>query len=221
MAKRSNLAAQFVAASAQALDCLRLAREHPAVTPRILKCTAQAANMMRQSRGARSLLLRVQADRQKREADNVSLDKAAWLEHCTIGLMADALGRTPPAPMEEPPPPPSAPAPVEEAEPPFEQLAEADQYAIIHPRRAALIRSLGGLPARCDFRPSIVRTGARHRHRHQPNLVCARLSRRGRSRSLSATTVPHAHRHGRAWSVIHVFRLCHTGRRGWRGQAPP
>ncbi|HXA21962.1 MAG TPA: hypothetical protein VNW90_06655 [Acetobacteraceae bacterium] len=108
---------------------------------------------MRQSRGARSLLLRVQADRRKREADSASLDKAAWLEHCTIGLMADALGRTPPAPMEEPPPPPSAPAPVAEAEPPFEQLAEADQYAIIYPRRAALIRSLGGLPARCDFGP--------------------------------------------------------------------
>ena len=151
--EEAELAAQFVAASAQALDCLRLAREHPTDTPRILKCTAQAANMMRQSRGARSLLLRVQADRRKREADNASLDKAAWLEHCTIGLMADALGRTPPAPMEEPPPPPSAPAPVEEAEPPFEQLAEADQYAIIYPRRAALIRSLGGLPARCDFGP--------------------------------------------------------------------
>jgi hypothetical protein len=75
--EEADLAAQFVAASAQALDCLRLAREHPADTPRILKCTAQAANMMRQSRGARSLLLRVQADRRKREADNVSLDKAA------------------------------------------------------------------------------------------------------------------------------------------------
>ena len=108
---------------------------------------------MRQARGARSLLIRVQAVRQKREADNASLDRAAWLEHCTIGLMADALGRTPPAPMEEPPPPPSAPAPVAEAEPPFEQLAEADHYAITYPRRAALIRSLGCLPAPCTFGP--------------------------------------------------------------------
>ena len=135
--EEAELAAQFVAASAQALDCLRLAREHPADTPRILKCTAQAANMMRQSRGARSLLLRVQADRRKREADNVSLDRAAWLEHCTIGLMADALGRTPPAPMAEPPPPPPAPTPSEEAWPQPDPLAEADQYAIMYPSHAA------------------------------------------------------------------------------------
>jgi hypothetical protein len=109
--------------------------------------------MMRQARGTRALLMRVQGERRNREADNAAADKAAWIEHCAIGLMADALGRTPPAPMAEPPPPPSAPAPVEATEPPFEQLAEADQYAIIYPRRAALIRSLGGLPARCDFGP--------------------------------------------------------------------
>ena len=103
---------------------------------------------MRASRGARSLLLRVQADRRKREADNVSLDRAAWLEHCTIGLMADALGRTPPAPMAEPPPPPPAPmaeppppppapTPSEEAWPQPDPLAEADQYAIMYPSHAA------------------------------------------------------------------------------------
>jgi hypothetical protein len=152
-ADEANIAAQYVAAGAQALDSLRLAREHAADTPRVLKCVAQAASMMRESRGARSLLLRVQADRRKREADNVSLDRAAWLEHCTIGLMADALGRTPPAPMAEPPPPPPAPAPSEEAWPQPDPLAEADEYAIIYPRRAALIRSLGGLPAKCDFGP--------------------------------------------------------------------
>ena len=37
----ANLAAQYVAAGAQALDCLRLARERPSDVPRILKCTAQ------------------------------------------------------------------------------------------------------------------------------------------------------------------------------------
>jgi hypothetical protein len=152
-ADEANIAAQYVAAGAQALDSLRLARVHAADTPRALQCTAQAASMMRESRGARSLLLRVQADRRKREADNVSLDRAAWLEHCTIGLMADALGRNPPAPMAEPPPPPSAPTPPEEAWPQPDPLAEADEYAIIYPRRAALIRSLGGLPPRCDFGP--------------------------------------------------------------------
>ena len=34
-----------VAAGAQALDSLRLAREHPADTPRALKCTAQTASI--------------------------------------------------------------------------------------------------------------------------------------------------------------------------------
>src|SRR5271157_5990337 len=38
-------------------------------------------------------------------------DRAAWTEHCAIGLMADALGRAPPAAMTEPPPAPVAPVP--------------------------------------------------------------------------------------------------------------
>jgi hypothetical protein len=32
-------------------------------------------------------------------------------------------------------------------------LADADMYAVIHPRRAARIRALGGLPEPCDFGP--------------------------------------------------------------------
>src|SRR5450755_1955631 len=148
-ADEANLAAQYVAASAQALDSLRQARENPSDAARALQCTAQSACMMRQARGARSLLIRVQAVRQKREADNASLDRAAWLEHCTIGLMADALGRTePPAPMAEPPPPQAAPIAAEEAWPQPDPVADAEQYAITYPRRAALIRSLGCLPAR-------------------------------------------------------------------------
>ena len=115
----------------------------------ILQCTAQSANMMRQSRGALALLLRVQAVRQKREADSAATQSAAWTEHCAIGLMADALGRTPPAPMTEPEPPPSTPEPGDE----FATLAEADQYAIMYPRRAVLIRKHGGLPEKCDFGP--------------------------------------------------------------------
>ncbi len=105
-AEEATLAAQFVAANAQAMDCLRLAREHAADLARVLQCTAQSANMMRQARAARSLLLRVQAARQKREADGAATDKAAWIEHCAVGLMADALGRTPSAPIAEPPPEP-------------------------------------------------------------------------------------------------------------------
>jgi hypothetical protein len=152
-ADEANIAAQYVAASAQALDCLRLAREFPAGEALILKCSAQAASMMREARAARSLLMRVQALRQKREADHTALDQAAWIEHCAINLMADALGRTPPAPIAEPPPPPAVSTPVEAPAPQPDPAAEAEQYAIIYPRRAALIRSLGGLPDRLDFGP--------------------------------------------------------------------
>jgi len=139
-ADEANIAVQYIAASAQALDCLRLARAYPSEEVLGLKCTAQAASMMRQARGARSLLMRVQAQREKREADNVSADQAARTEHCAIGLMADALGRDAPAPMAEP-------------EPQADIAAEADQYALGHRKRAALIRSLGRLPDRLDVGP--------------------------------------------------------------------
>ena len=51
-----------------------------------LKCTAQAPCMMREARGARTLLMRIQAERRKRELDNATRDRAAWTEHCAIGL---------------------------------------------------------------------------------------------------------------------------------------
>lgn len=92
------LAAQFVAANAHALDCLRLARQSPNDILLELKCRAQSASMMRQARGARSLLLSVQARRLKREASASACDSAAYLEHCAIGLMTDALEATAPMP---------------------------------------------------------------------------------------------------------------------------
>ena len=146
-ADEANLAGLYLIASAQAHECLRIAREYPADATLARHFTAQSANMMRQVLGFRSLLLRVQAAREKREADAAALDKAAWTEHCAIGLMAEALGRPQPAPIPEPPPPPPEP------EDKFVTLSEADQYAIIYPRRAALIRANGGLPAKYDFGP--------------------------------------------------------------------
>jgi hypothetical protein len=108
--------------------------------------------MMRQARAARSLLLRVQAERRKREADGVALGKAAWVEHCAVGLMALALGRAPPEPMAEPEPTPE-PEPTTEPDDAFARLSEAEQYALTYRGRAALIRSQDGLPDRCDFGP--------------------------------------------------------------------
>jgi hypothetical protein len=39
------------------------------------------------------------------------------------------------------------------AAPAFETLTEVEQYALIHPGRAALIRAERGLPAQFDFGP--------------------------------------------------------------------
>ncbi len=51
--------------------------------------------MMRQANSALRLLLRLQAARAKREADAAATDRAAWTEHCALGLMAEALAHRP------------------------------------------------------------------------------------------------------------------------------
>ena len=58
------LAAQFIAASAQALDCLRLAHLPGTDTAVFLKCSAQAAGMMRQSQAALRTLERLRTERE-------------------------------------------------------------------------------------------------------------------------------------------------------------
>ena len=108
-AAEAVLGAEFVAAHAQAMDALRLARDPGMAVALVLKCSAQAASMMRQAQSAMRLLLRMQAARQKIEADSVATDRAAWTEHCAAGLMAQALPGARPAAVAEPPPPPEPP----------------------------------------------------------------------------------------------------------------
>jgi hypothetical protein len=71
------LACQYIAAAAQALDCLRLARQFPDDAAHVLKCTAQAGSMMRQSRGARAQLARLRQARQDRTLSKPSGQPAA------------------------------------------------------------------------------------------------------------------------------------------------
>ena len=77
-AEEVEIAAQFVAANAQAMVCLRLAQEHRGNLTNFLKCEAQADRMQRQARGLRTLLLSVRAERQKRETDSTATHRAAW-----------------------------------------------------------------------------------------------------------------------------------------------
>jgi hypothetical protein len=83
-AAKASLATQFVAASEQAMGCLRLT--HDPVTPPLLtlKCNAQAALMMRQAQGAMRTLLQVQAARRK-----INADEAAWTEYTTGRIMTE------------------------------------------------------------------------------------------------------------------------------------
>ena len=71
-----------------------------------MKCRAEAASMMRQANSALRMLLRMQEARRKLEADNAACDRAAWTEHCTLRLMAEALAAPPPTAQAPPAPAP-------------------------------------------------------------------------------------------------------------------
>ena len=167
-ATEADLAALYVAASEQWKDCLRLALQPELSAPWVMKCRAQANAMMRQAQSALRLLLRMQATRQKTEADNEACDRAAWVEHCAIGMMVHALSpQAAPAEIAEAPAP--GPAPQSESDPVQQPqpsplaaaeplaaagpLAEAEQYAAIYPERAELIRRIGRVPEDVSFGP--------------------------------------------------------------------
>jgi hypothetical protein len=135
--EEANLATQYVAAGAWALDCLRLARSFPKDTALFLRCTAQAASMMRQARGWRLALQCAQTERRKRET-GPARDAATAAEQRSLALGADALVQTPQATALAEPKPPTP-------------TAEAERYALQHRKRAKLIRRLGRLPDKTDI----------------------------------------------------------------------
>ncbi len=135
------LAVQIVAADAHVQDSLRSAIEHAAEPDRVLRCEAQAANMMRTMHRGLQALQRTQAERAKAEAamHPPAMERAGyWFRDVSV-----------PAPEEEP----GEPAPPPEATLAFEAMSEAEQYAVIYPERAALIRAHGGMPPHASFGP--------------------------------------------------------------------
>ena len=154
----ARLAAQFVAADAQAHECLRLSRLYPADLPVAMKCNAQSGCMMRQSQGALRALQRMQEARRKRDSDPVAADRAVWAEHCAAGFMTEALHGEAVAlsphvmQVADPPATPDATA-AEEAEPARDPLKEAEFYAALYPRRATEIRCHGGMPPNAGYPP--------------------------------------------------------------------
>ena len=94
-AAEGRLAAQFVAADAWAMDCLRLAGERRRETNIANKCRAQAMSLMREAKSSLRLLAKMQAARQA--LNEAASERAAWVEHATAGMLAEALADEAPA----------------------------------------------------------------------------------------------------------------------------
>ncbi len=101
-AAEGRLAAQFVAADAWAMDCLRLAQVKRREPDLAHKCRAQAMSLMREGKSSLRLLQRLQAARERVEADAAAAERAAeraaWVEHGVVGMMEEALSPAPEAP---------------------------------------------------------------------------------------------------------------------------
>ncbi len=96
-AAEGRLAAQFVAADAWAMDCLRLAGERRLEFEVARKCRAQAMSMMREGKSALRALQRLQAARRAVDGDEAAANRAAWAEHGALRMMAEALAPAPAA----------------------------------------------------------------------------------------------------------------------------
>jgi hypothetical protein len=117
------LAAQVIIVDYQAKDCFRTAKL-PGLDPKaISECRVRGNALLRLMQSGTRLLQRTQAKAAKAEAEQ---------RHHLHDLPT-------PAPTTE--------------EPPFEERPEAEQYVIIHPERAKLIRVHRGLPPKCTFGP--------------------------------------------------------------------
>src|SRR3978361_240143 len=80
-ANEADLAAQCIAARAQAEDLLRLLRQHAGDIGLVLRLNAQYGSMLRTSLSVHGRLMRGQALRQKREGVGAAVNAAAWGPH--------------------------------------------------------------------------------------------------------------------------------------------
>jgi hypothetical protein len=80
-ANEADLAAQCIAARAQAEEMLRLLRQHAGDIGLVMRLNAQYGSMVRTSLSVHARLMRVQALRQKREAIDGAANQDAWTLH--------------------------------------------------------------------------------------------------------------------------------------------
>ena len=170
-AAEAELAADIVAAEFHAKDALRGALHFRNDLAAAERCRRQHALMMRTMHGGLRALLRLQAERHKAED---AMRPAAMLRagHLHSGIL-------PPEP--EPPPcqPDAAPEPQPAAMPKYEDMTEAEQYAVIYPDRAAAIRRHGGMPPGAKYPPPDDAVVQGDRHQQQPGVPCPRCGTRG------------------------------------------
>ena len=105
-ANEADLAAQCIAARAQAEDLLRLLRQHTDDINLIIRLNAQYSSMVRTSLSVHARLMRVQAVRQKRDAIEATANQDAWTLHVAERSMLQVTDppteRPKPAPRPEP-----------------------------------------------------------------------------------------------------------------------
>ena len=80
-ANEADLAAQCIAARAQAEEMLRLVRRHAGDIGLVMRLNAQYGSMVRTSLSVHGRLMRVQALRQKREKIDSAANEDAWTLH--------------------------------------------------------------------------------------------------------------------------------------------
>jgi hypothetical protein len=97
-ANEADLAAQCIAARAQAEDMLRLLRQHTGDIGLVMRLNAQYGSMVRTSLSVHGRLMRVQALRHKREATGAAVNQDAWALHMAEQSMLQVVD-----PESEPP----------------------------------------------------------------------------------------------------------------------
>lgn len=150
-ANEADLAAQCVAARAQAEDVMRLLRVHAGDIRLVMKLNAQYVAMVRTSLSAHGHLLRTQALRHKREAIDATREADEWTRHVAASSMQQVLdaGPLPEAVHAPPAPAPTAappPRPAEQAAPPHDPPPGFGPCTITITRRPRQVRRYDAPP---------------------------------------------------------------------------
>jgi hypothetical protein len=146
----ANAAAHHVILSDIAMGCLRDFQDPSLNDDDRHQAFKWADSLLRQSNAKLALLLRMQAERRKREATPKGAMQSDYVEGNVTHLMAAAIGCATPEPT---PPPEYEPEPERSTPPPDPILTDGERYAANYPKRAKAIREYGGMPAHETFGP--------------------------------------------------------------------